>query len=67
MQAPVSQTDELALAGVYQVNIRVPVTNVEGWVPIGLRAIDQFGQSTPGNPRVGIYVKCSTDASCAAW
>jgi uncharacterized protein (TIGR03437 family) len=46
------------LAGVYQVNIRVPETPLEDWVPLSVTAGDRAAQ-----PQVGLYVSCAS-ANC---
>jgi uncharacterized protein (TIGR03437 family) len=53
------------LAGFFQVNIRVPATGLEDWVPLGISVADQMGQSQSGNAEVGIYVSCPPGSTCA--
>jgi len=55
------------LAGIYQVNIRVPASGLEDWVPLAITAVDQRAQSQPGNAEVGIYVSCPAGSTCARW
>jgi uncharacterized protein (TIGR03437 family) len=55
------------LAGIYQVNIQVPSTGIMDWVPMGVAAFDQLGQSQLGNFTVGFYASCPAGSSCALW
>ncbi|MBZ5580542.1 MAG: hypothetical protein LAP40_28670 [Acidobacteriia bacterium] len=47
------------LAGVYQINLRVPATGYVGWVPLALTAGAVQSQSD-----VGIYVSCPPGDTC---
>jgi uncharacterized protein (TIGR03437 family) len=49
------------LAGVYQVNIRVPVTPVEDWVPVSVDAGRALAQSG-----AGLFVSCAV-TFCGRW
>lgn len=55
------------LAGIYQVNIQVPSTGIMDWVPMGVAAFDQLGQSQLGNFTVGFYVSCPAGSKCVLW
>ncbi|MGA3186773.1 MAG: hypothetical protein ABSF22_06650 [Bryobacteraceae bacterium] len=55
------------LAGIYQVNIQVPATGIMDWVPMGVAAFDQLGQSQLGNYTVGFYVSCPAGSTCVLW
>ncbi len=55
------------LAGIYQVNIRVPATGIMDWVPMGAAVNNQLGQSQLGNFSVGFYVSCPAGSSCRLW
>jgi uncharacterized protein (TIGR03437 family) len=50
------------LAGIYQMNIRVPATGIEDWVPLRIKAGNQLTQ-----PEVGIYVSCAAGSTCVRW
>jgi uncharacterized protein (TIGR03437 family) len=55
------------LAGVYQVNIRVPATFFENWVPLQIRTIDHSGKPIAASINAGIYLKCTEGQSCRQW
>lgn len=55
------------LAGIYQVNIQVPSTGLMDWVPMGVAAFEQLGQSQQGNSTVGFYVSCPAGSKCVQW
>jgi uncharacterized protein (TIGR03437 family) len=55
------------LAGVYQVNLRVPETGLAGWVPLGIKAGGGSAQSQSGNAQAGIYVSCPAGSTCSQW
>jgi uncharacterized protein (TIGR03437 family) len=49
------------LAGVYQVNIRVPETPLEDWTPLSVTAGSRRAQ-----PQVGLYLRCGSPP-CLRW
>ncbi len=53
--------------GFYQVNIRVPASGFEDWVPLVFPSTDDLGQSHAGNAEVGLYVSCPAGSTCARW
>jgi uncharacterized protein (TIGR03437 family) len=55
------------LAGIYQINFRVPATGLVDWAPLAVKADVQASQSQSGNGEVGIYVSCPAGSTCARW
>ncbi|MGD1094426.1 MAG: SBBP repeat-containing protein [Bryobacteraceae bacterium] len=49
------------LAGVYQMNIIVPITGFDSWVPLGIIVGGQYAQAD-----AGIYVSCPAASQCVS-
>ena len=54
------------LAGVYQINLRVPATGISDWVPLQIEAGGQYSQIA-NVQEVGIYVSCPPGSACVLW